>query len=154
MRKLGLIGGMSWVSTRDYYELINRGVQRKLSPEASAPLLIESLDFANLRAIADDAGWDHAGEVLSESARRLVAAGAGALLICANSMHKVYDRVAQAAGVPVFHIADCVGREMKAAGRFGKSSTSPTDLGSLGENNLGGRQTGTFPQRGGYPAPS
>lgn len=116
MRKLGLIGGMSWVSTRDYYELINRGVQRKLSPEASAPLLIESLDFANLRAIADDAGWDHAGEVLSESARRLVAAGAGALLICANSMHKVYDRVAQAAGVPVFHIADCVGREMKAAG--------------------------------------
>ncbi len=116
MRKLGLIGGMSWASTRDYYELINRSIQRKISPEASAPLLIESLDFATLRAIEEDAGWDHAADVLSASARRLVDAGAGTLLICANSMHKVYDRVAEAAGVPVIHIADCVGREMRAAG--------------------------------------
>jgi aspartate racemase len=116
LRKLGLIGGMSWVSTREYYELINRGVQRKFSPDASAPLLIESLDFAQLRRIADDSGWDHAGQVLSDSARRLAEAGAEGLLICANSMHKVYDRVAEAAGVPVLHIADCVGREMQAAG--------------------------------------
>lgn len=116
MRKLGLIGGMSWVSTRDYYELINRGVQRRRGNLASAPLLIESLDFAALSGISDDAGWDHAGEVLASSAKRLVNAGAGALLICANSMHKVYDRVAESAGVPVIHIADCVGQEMKAAG--------------------------------------
>lgn len=116
MRKLGLIGGMSWASTRDYYEFLNRGIQRKVSPDSSAPLLIESLDFATLRAIEDDSGWDHAAEVLSESARRLVDAGAGALLICANSMHKVYDRVADAAGVPVIHIADCVAQEMQAAG--------------------------------------
>lgn len=115
MRKLGLIGGMSWVSTRDYYERINRGVQKRRGATASAPLLIESLDFATLRALSDDAGWDHAGEVLAASAQRLVAAGAGALLICANSMHKVYDRVAEAAGVPVLHIAECVGREMAAA---------------------------------------
>ena len=111
-----MIGGMSWASTRDYYELINRAVQRKVGPEASAPLLIESLDFSTLRAIQDDSGWDHAADVLSESARRLVDAGAEALVICANSMHKVYDRVAEAAGVPVLHIADCVGREMQAAG--------------------------------------
>lgn len=111
-----MIGGMSWASTRDYYEHINRAVQRKVAPGASAPLLIESLDFATLRAIKEDAGWDHAAQVLSDSARRLVDAGAGALLICANSMHKVYDRVAEAAGVPVIHIADCVGREMHAAG--------------------------------------
>lgn len=116
MRKLGLIGGMSWASTRDYYDLINRGIQRKVSPQASAPLLIESLEFSKLRAIQEDAGWDYAAEVLSDSARRLVAAGAGGLLICANSMHKVYDRVVEAAGVPVLHIADCVGREMQAAG--------------------------------------
>ena len=116
MRKLGLIGGMSWASTRDYYDLINRGIQRKVSPQASAPLLIESLDFSNLQAIQEDAGWDHAADVLSDSARRLVAAGAEGLLICANSMHKVYDRVVEAAGVPVLHIADCVGREMQAAG--------------------------------------
>ncbi|MCT2558547.1 amino acid racemase [Tsuneonella sp. YG55] len=116
MRKLGLIGGMSWASTRDYYEFLNRGIQRKVSPESSAPLLIESLDFATLRAIEEDSGWDRAADILCDSARRLVDAGAGALLICANSMHKVYDRVAGAAGVPVIHIADCVGREMQAAG--------------------------------------
>lgn len=116
MRKLGLIGGMSWASTRDYYETINRAVQRRVSPQSSAPLLIESLDFAALRGIEDDAGWDHAADVLSDSARRLASAGAGALLIAANSMHKVYDRVVEAAGVPVLHIADCVGREMQAAG--------------------------------------
>lgn len=116
MRKLGLIGGMSWASTRDYYEYINRAVQRRVSPLSSAPLLIESLDFEGLRGIEDDAGWEHAADVLSDSARRLAGAGAGALLIAANSMHKVYDRVAEAAGVPVLHIADCVGREMQAAG--------------------------------------
>ncbi len=107
---------MSWVSTRDYYEHINRGVQKRLGPTASAPLLIESLDFADLMRLSEQADWDRAGDVLSASAQRLVAAGAGALLICANSMHKVYDRVAEAAGVPVLHIADCVGAEMKAAG--------------------------------------
>lgn len=107
---------MSWASTRDYYEYINRAVQRRVSPLSSAPLLIESLDFEGLRGIEDDAGWEHAADVLSDSARRLAGAGAGALLIAANSMHKVYDRVAEAAGVPVLHIADCVGREMQAAG--------------------------------------
>lgn len=116
MRKLGLIGGMSWVSTRDYYEAINRGVQKHRGTTASAPLLIESVDFADLRGLNDQSGWDHAGEVLSGAAKRLADAGAGAILICANSMHKVYDQVAAAVEVPVIHIAECVGEEMKAAG--------------------------------------
>jgi aspartate racemase len=115
LRKLGLIGGMSWVSTRDYYEQINRGVRRRTSPMASAPLLIESLDFTELWGLANQADWDRAGEVLAASAQRLAGAGAEGLLICANSMHKVYDRVAEAAGVPVLHIADCVGAAMQAA---------------------------------------
>ncbi len=115
MRKLGLIGGMSWVSTRDYYEQINRGVRRRTSPMASAPLLIESLDFDGLWGLASKADWDRAGDVLAESAQRLAGAGAEGLLICANSMHKVYDKVAKAAGVPMLHIADCVGQAMKAA---------------------------------------
>jgi aspartate racemase len=115
VRKLGLIGGMSWVSTRDYYEQINRGVRRRTSPMASAPLLIESLDFEGLWGLSSDEDWARAGEVLAESAQRLVAAGAQGLIICANSMHKVYDRVAEAAGVPVLHIADCVGDAMEAA---------------------------------------
>ena len=93
MRKLGLIGGMSWVSTRSYYDRINRIVQRA-DPKSSAPLLIESLDFAQLYRLQDDGDWQRAGEVLSDSARRLEQAGAGALIIAANSMHRVYDQVA------------------------------------------------------------
>jgi aspartate racemase len=113
---MGLIGGMSWVSTRDYYEQINRGVRRRTSAMASAPLLIESLDFAQLWGLTDAAGWDRAAGVLSDSARRLEGAGAQGLLICANSMHKVYDQVAGAVSIPVLHIADCVGAAMQKAG--------------------------------------
>ncbi|MCA1750073.1 MAG: amino acid racemase [Sphingomonadales bacterium] len=116
MRKLGLIGGMSWVSTRTYYDYINRMVQKDSSKLTSAPLLIESLDFAQLYALQDKADWDRAAGVLCDSAKRLEAAGAGALIIGANSMHKVYDRVAEAISLPILHIADCVGAKMKAKG--------------------------------------
>lgn len=116
MRKLGLIGGMSWVSTRTYYEHINRIVQSRKAKHASAPLLIESLDFTSLWGLTDDKDWDRAAKVLVDSARRLTRAGAGAILIGANSMHKVYDCVAEAVDVPIFHIADCVGEKMKADG--------------------------------------
>ena len=112
MRKLGLIGGMSWVSTRTYYEHLNRIVQKRRGGTASAPLLIESLDFADLARLSSEVGWELAANVLSESARRLEAAGAGALIIAANSMHRVYDEVAAAVSVPVLHIADEVGRRM------------------------------------------
>lgn len=116
MRKLGLIGGMSWVSTRIYYEWINRLVQRRTQPMASAPLLIESLDFAPLYGLHEADDWARAAQVLGESARRLEAAGAGAIVIAANSMHKVYDDVAAQVDVPILHIAECVGRRMKADG--------------------------------------
>ncbi|MEW4448475.1 amino acid racemase [Qipengyuania sp. JC766] len=112
MRKLGLIGGMSWVSTRTYYETINRKVQRRAEPMASAPLLIESLDFRTLYGLRDGADWDRAAGVLIDSARRLERAGAEGLAICANSMHRVYDRVAEAVSIPILHIADCVGQRM------------------------------------------
>ena len=111
-----MIGGMSWVSTRTYYEEINRIVQRRTDGRSSAPLLIESVDFAQIYALKDEADWDRAAELLSESARRLEVAGAGALIICANSMHRVYDKVAASVSVPMFHIADCVGEKMEADG--------------------------------------
>lgn len=94
MRKLGLIGGMSWVSTRTYYEHLNRTVQQRTSALASAPLLIESLDFHPLARLSSDEQWNAAAEVLIASARRLEVAGATAIVIGANSMHKVYDQVA------------------------------------------------------------
>lgn len=112
MRKLGLIGGMSWYSTRTYYEHINRGVQAKAGKRASAPLLIESLDFSDLVRLSSAEDWQRASEVLLDSARRLEAAGATALLIGANSMHKVYDAVAGGVAIPVLHIAECVGARM------------------------------------------
>lgn len=114
MRKLGLIGGMSWVSTRGYYEDINRIVQKAKGPAASAPLLIESLDFAPLYRLSTREEWDRAAVILSDSAKRLEAAGAQALVIAANSMHSVYDRVAEAVSIPILHIADCVADAMIA----------------------------------------
>jgi aspartate racemase len=117
LRKLGLIGGMSWLSTRTYYEHLNRLVQARAGPRASAPLLIENLDFTDLQRLSTDEEWDRAAAVLSDSARRLEGAGAGALIIGANSMHKVYDAVAAAVSVPIIHIADCVGERVARDGR-------------------------------------
>lgn len=116
MRKLGLIGGMSWFSTRTYYEHINRGVQARAGGLASAPLLIESLGSSNLMRLSSGEDWERASTVLVDSARRLEAAGATAIIIGANSMHKVYDAVADGVSVPVLHIAECVGERMSAAG--------------------------------------
>lgn len=117
MRKLGIIGGMSWVSTATYYEHINRIVQKRSPPMASAPLLIESLDFRELHALTAEADWSRAAGVLIESARRLEAAGAGALIIGANSMHRLYDDVATSVNIPILHIAEHVGLAMKRAGK-------------------------------------
>ena len=116
VRKLGLIGGMSWVSTHMYYERINTLIQRRTSRMTSAPLLIENLDFSKLYGLESDQDWDRAGSILSESAKRLEGAGAGAIMIAANSMHKIHDRVADAVDIPVIHIADCVGKRMHEQG--------------------------------------
>ena len=115
MRKLGLIGGMSWVSTRAYYEKINRLVQKTAAPMAGPPMLIESLDYSTIyqAKVAED--WDAVAGILVDSARRLEDAGAEGLVIGANAMHKVYDRIAEAVSIPVLHIADSVGRAMQEA---------------------------------------
>lgn len=114
MRKLGLIGGMSWYSTRTYYDHINRLVQARVGPQANAPLLIESLDASDLVRLSSVEDWNRAASVLADSARRLETAGATALLIGTNSMHKVYDAVAASVSVPVIHIAECVATRMAA----------------------------------------
>lgn len=116
MRKLGLIGGLSWTSTARYYQIINQAVHRARGGQHSAPLLIESLDFADVARCATQEDWDCAAGQLIASAQRLEQAGAGSLLICANSMHRVYDEVQAAVGVPIIHIADVVGDRMKADG--------------------------------------
>lgn len=116
MRKLGIIGGMSWVSTLAYYDKICRLVQKRTAAMVSPPLIIESLNFAELCTVREDEGWHRAAAILIESAQRLEGAGAQGLIIGANSMHKVYDDVATSVGIPILHIADHVGMALKAAG--------------------------------------
>jgi aspartate racemase len=106
LRKLGLIGGMSWVSTAMYYEQINRTVAKRLGGLSSAPLLIESVDFAPIAALQSAGEWKALAERMADSARRLVDAGAEGLMLCSNTMHKVYDEIAAAVRVPVLHIGD------------------------------------------------
>jgi aspartate racemase len=115
LRKIGLIGGMSWYSTRTYYEHINRLVQARVGQGSSAPMVIESLNFAELSRLSTDAEWSHAAKTLAAAAKRLEKAGATAILIGANSMHKVYDQVAKAVDVPIIHIAECVAERMAQA---------------------------------------
>ena len=116
MRKLGIIGGMSWVSTATYYDGINRIIQKRKAPMASAPLLIESLDFSQLYGLREEADWQRAAGVLIDSARRLEAGGAQGLIIGANSMHRLYDDIAASVSIPILHIAECLGLAMKRAG--------------------------------------
>ena len=115
MRTLGLIGGMSWISTRAYYERINKQIQKRGQPMASAPLLIDSLDYSKIYQAKQADDWDAIASILVESARKLESAGAEGIVIAANTMHKCYDRVAEAISIPVLHIADSVGQAMKDA---------------------------------------
>ncbi len=116
MRKIGLIGGLTWYSTKTYYEHIQRGVQARLGKQASASMAIDSLDSSNLMRLSSAEDWSRAAGDLAESAKRLEAAGATAILIGANSMHKVYDDVAAAVSVPILHIAECVAERMVEKG--------------------------------------
>ena len=116
MRKIGLIGGLGWVSTQTYYRMINREVQRRLGPGCSASLALESLNSCDLTKLTSDEEWAYAARRLIEAAQNLEKSGATAIIICANSMHKVYEKVAAAVEVPILNIADCVGDKMKADG--------------------------------------
>lgn len=106
MRKLGLIGGMSWVSTAMYYEQINKGVTRRRGALASPPLLIESLDFDRFSQLQQAGDWDGVAEILVDSAKRLTQAGAEGLILCSNTAHKLYDQIVAAVDVPIIHIGD------------------------------------------------
>ena len=116
MRKIGLIGGMSWVSTASYYTRINRIVQNRLGGFSSPHMLIESVNFSDYARLQSDDDWDAAAGLMTRSAKRLENSGATAVLICSNAMHKIYDRVQPEIGVPILHIADCVGDKMVADG--------------------------------------
>ncbi|MDP2958187.1 MAG: aspartate/glutamate racemase family protein [Longimicrobiales bacterium] len=106
MRTLGLIGGMTWHSTVDYYRLINAGVQERLGGSHSADLLLLSIDFEPVEDMQGRGDWAGMGKLMGEWARRLEAAGAEGLVICTNTMHRLADSAAGAVSIPLIHIAD------------------------------------------------
>ncbi len=116
MKTIGLIGGLSWHSSAEYYRLINEGVQRRLGGHHSAEIAMESLDFAVIRRLQQLDAWDEAGDRLAASAWTLEAAGADLILICSNLMHKVAEQVALSTTVPLLHIADAVASEASRRG--------------------------------------
>jgi aspartate racemase len=116
VRKIGLLGGMSWESTAEYYRLLNEGVRAALGGLHSARLVLASVDFAEVERMQTEQRWDEAGALLADEARGLEAAGAELLLLCTNTMHKVADTVAAAIGVPLLHLADATAEAVAAAG--------------------------------------
>ena len=116
MKTLGVIGGMSWESSAVYYRLINQGVAARAGGLHSAPLLLHSLDFAGIAAAQAAGDWAGLAAQLGKAAQGLVRAGAGAVLLATNTMHKLADAVQAAAGVPLLHIADATGAALQAAG--------------------------------------
>ncbi|MFJ9611362.1 aspartate/glutamate racemase family protein [Kitasatospora sp. NPDC101176] len=116
MKTLGLIGGMSWESTAEYYRHLNELTRERLGGLHSAPLVLYSVDFATVERLQAEGRWEEAGALLAEAARALQAAGAELLLICTNTMHKVADQVAAAVRVPLLHLADATARAARTAG--------------------------------------
>ena len=112
MKKLGLIGGMSWESTVSYYQALNRGVNDALGGLHSAPLLLSSVDFAPIAQLQHENNWDTLGNMLAEEAKALERAGADAVLICTNTMHNVANAVISATSLPLLHIADATGEAL------------------------------------------
>ncbi|MEV7783575.1 aspartate/glutamate racemase family protein [Kitasatospora sp. NPDC088351] len=128
MRTLGLIGGMSWESTAEYYRRLNELTRERLGGLHSAQLVLYSVDFAAIEQLQAEGRWTEAGEILAGAARSLEAAGAELLLICTNTMHRVADQVAAAVSVPLLHLADATAGAVRSAGlrRIGLLGTAFT----------------------------
>jgi aspartate racemase len=116
MRIIGLLGGMSWESTETYYRLINETVRERLGALHSAELVLYSVDFEPLEQMQHRGDWDGAARVLAGAAARVEAAGAGCLVLCTNTMHKLAPQIERAIGIPLLHLADATAREIREAG--------------------------------------
>jgi len=119
MKMIGLIGGMSWESSAEYYRILNQGVRDRLGPTASARCLLWSFDFSEIEALQHKGDWQGLTVRMIDAARRLEAGGAEVLLICTNTMHRMAPAVQAAVGVPLLHIADPTAQRIRAAG-FGR----------------------------------
>ncbi|WP_026049063.1 aspartate/glutamate racemase family protein [Bacillus bingmayongensis] len=116
MQMIGLIGGMSWESSAEYYRIINEQVKKRLGGLHSAKCLLYSVDFAEIEYYQSEGDWEKAGEVLGEAAYSLEKAGADFIVICTNTMHKVISNIKEKVSIPILHIADATAIEIKKHG--------------------------------------
>jgi aspartate racemase len=128
VKRIALLGGMSWESTAVYYRLVNELVAERLGGLHSADCLLRSVDFFDVERLQSSGAWDEAGELLGNEAARLEAAGAELLVLCTNTMHKVAPAIEAAIGIPFVHIGDATAEAVRAAGlsRVGLLATAYT----------------------------
>ena len=116
MRTIGLIGGMSWESSAEYYRIINQCVREQLGPLRSAQLLMYSVDFGPVEQAQHAGRWDDTALILEDAARRLQAGGAECVVLCTNTMHKLAPHIEAAVSIPFLHIADAAALAAVEAG--------------------------------------
>ena len=116
MKRIGLIGGMSWESTAEYYRLVNELVRERCGGLHSAECLLWSVDFATVEPLQAAGRWADAGDLLADAAKALEGSGADLLVLCTNTMHKVADAITDAVSIPLLHIADTTAEAVTAAG--------------------------------------
>jgi len=139
MKSIGLLGGMSWESSLEYYRIINQQVRDRLGVLHSAKIVMVSVEFAEIEKLQHQDRWQEAGDILVEAARGIERGGADFLLICTNTMHKLADQVQSGIGIPILHIADATAEKIVASGlkRVGLLATRFT----MEENFYKGRLT-------------
>jgi aspartate racemase len=116
MKTIGLIGGMSWESSAEYYRLINTLARERVGGHATPPSLMLTVNFAGIAALQHAGEWTELGRQMAAAARQLEAGGADLIVLCTNTMHKVAADIAAAVTVPFLHIADAVGEAVRARG--------------------------------------
>lgn len=116
MKTIGLLGGMSWESSAEYYRIINEEVRERLGGTHSARSVMVSVDFHEIEALQETGDWDAATAMMVDAARRIEAGGADLLVICTNTMHRMADDVQAAIQIPLLHIADATAAAVRRAG--------------------------------------
>ncbi|MBN2573592.1 MAG: aspartate/glutamate racemase family protein [Deltaproteobacteria bacterium] len=116
MKTIGLIGGMSWESSIEYYRIINEAAATRLGGLHSAQSLMDSVDFAEIESLQQQERWSEAAQALRSAAQRLERGGADCIVLCTNTMHKVADAIQTAVRIPLLHIADATAQAIGAAG--------------------------------------
>ena len=116
MKTIGMIGGMSWESSIEYYRIINETVRTELGGLHSAKSIMVSVEFAEIEALQHQDRWDEAAQILIAAAHSLESGGAAFAIICTNTMHKLYDKIQKSVRIPLLHIADATAQLIKAQG--------------------------------------